>query len=266
MTFGLACFGTIIYRSMSRVSPSISQIEKRPLKSIKMNKPSAIIPATDKHTASLIFLHGLGDVGESWLEAFHMYNIPKAARHVKFIFPTAPIRKITLNNGMPMTGWFDAFGLNRSVQEDQDGILEASKYLNDLVEDEMKNGISSERIIIGGFSQGGAATLHTALTTSHLLAGVLALSTWLPLSKTFPDALVAGDKKRNVPILQCHGNRDPVVEIQWGRMTEELFKSMGFKQYVFKEYPGMVHSSSDEEIRDIVEFIRKHLPKTDDKL
>ncbi|CAF0758263.1 unnamed protein product [Adineta ricciae] len=265
MTLGLACFGTIIYRSMSRVSSSISQIDKKPVTSIKMNKPSAVIPATDKHTATLIFLHGLGDVGESWLEVFDMYNIPKTVRHVKFIFPTAPIRKITLNNGMPMTGWFDALGLNRSSKEDQNGILEASTYVNSLVEEEIKNGISSERIMIGGFSQGGATALHTALTTPHLLAGVLALSTWLPLSSAFPDALVAGDKKLNLPVLQCHGNRDPVVEIQWGRMTEGLFKIMGFKEYVFKEYRGMVHSSSDEEIHDVVNFIKKYLPKSGNK-
>ncbi|CAF3677487.1 unnamed protein product [Rotaria sp. Silwood1] len=233
---------------MSSFSSSIKQTEKNITKTIKINKPSAIIPANDKHTASLIFLHGLGDVGESWLEVFDMYNIPKYVRHVKFIFPTAPIRKITLNYGMSMTGWFDAYGLDRSSKEDQKGILEASKYLNDLIEDEINHGISSERIIIGGFSQGGAAALHTALTTSHMLAGVLALSAWLPLSSTFPKALIAGDKKLYLPILQCHGKQDPVVQMEWGRLSEKVIKEMGFKKYVFKEYDGMVHSSSDEVI------------------
>ncbi|CAF2830583.1 unnamed protein product [Rotaria sp. Silwood2] len=251
---------------MSSFSSSITQAEKNIVKSIKINKPSAIIPANDKHTASLIFLHGLGDVGESWLEVFDMYNIPKYARHVKFIFPTAPIRKITLNYGMSMTGWFDAHGLDRSSKEDQKGILEASKYLNDLIEDEIKNGIPSERIMVGGFSQGGAAALHAVLTTSHMLAGVLALSTWLPLSSTFPKALVAGDKKLNLPILQCHGKQDPVVQMEWGRLSEKAFKAMGFKKYVFKEYDGMVHSSSDEEIKDVIAFIKQHLSKIEAKI
>ncbi|CAF1170832.1 unnamed protein product [Adineta steineri] len=261
-TIGLAIFGSIFYRSLSRVSSPILHAEKKIVKSIQMNKPSAIIPASDKHTASFIFFHGLGDVGESWLQAFKFYKIPKDMQHVKFIFPTAPIRKITLNNGHPMTGWFDAFGLNRSAKEDQEGILESSKYFNDLIQDEIDKGIPAERIIIGGFSQGGAAALHATLTTPHVLAGVLALSTWLPLSSTFPQALVSGDKKVNLPILQCHGNKDPVVEMRWGQMTEELFKSMGFKQYKFKEYQGMVHTSNDEEIKDVVAFINQHLPKT----
>jgi len=185
---------------------------------------------------------------------------------IKFIFPTAPIRRITINNGMPMPGWFDAYGLDRSAREDEKGILEASKYLNDLIEDEINNGISSERVIIGGFSQGGATALHTALTTSHTLAGVLALSTWLPLSSTFPKALVSGEKKVNLPILQCHGKQDPLVAIQWGRLSEKLFKSIGFKKYLFKEYDGMVHSSSDEEMKDVIAFIKQHLPKIDAKL
>ncbi|CAF4583024.1 unnamed protein product [Rotaria sp. Silwood1] len=240
---------------------SIKQTEKNITKSIKINKPSAIIPANDKHTASLIFLHGLGDVGESWLEVFDMYNIPKYVRHVKFIFPTAPIRKITLNYGMSMTGWFDAYGLDRSSKEDQKGILEASKYLNDLIEDEINHGIPSEH-----HWWGGAAALHTALTTSHMLAGVLALSAWLPLSSTFPKALIAGDKKLYLPILQCHGKQDPVVQMEWGRLSEKVIKEMGFKKYVFKEYDGMVHSSCDEEIKDVIAFIKQYLPKIEAKI
>ncbi|CAF5158088.1 unnamed protein product, partial [Rotaria magnacalcarata] len=82
-----------------------------------------------------------------------------------------PIRPITLNYGMTMTGWFDAFGLDRSAKEDEQGILESSKYVNDLIQDEVNNGIPSQRVMIGGFSQGGATALHAALTTTHSLAG-----------------------------------------------------------------------------------------------
>ncbi|UJR21831.1 hypothetical protein I4U23_024905 [Adineta vaga] len=227
-----------------------------------MSKAPAVIPAAVKQTASLIFLHGLGDVGTSWLEAFNMYRISKAAPHVKFIFPNAPIQRVTLNMGMPMPTWFDITGLDQSAKEDQEGIEKSSKLLKDLVEEEIKNGIAPEHVIVGGFSMGGAVALHAALTSPHTLGGVLALSTWLPLSPTFPQALVSGDKKMNLPILQCHGDSDPMVQLRWARKTEEVIKAMGFKQYTFKEYRNMGHSSCDQEMDDVSSFIVKNLPKT----
>jgi len=227
-----------------------------------MSKSSAIIPAAVKQTARLIFLHGLGDVGASWLEAFNMYRIAKAAPHVKFIFPNAPVQRVTLNMGMPMPTWFDIYGLDQNAKEDQEGIEKSSKFLNDLVEEEIKNGILPERVIVGGFSMGGAVALHAALTSPHTLGGVLALSTWLPLSTTFPKALISGDKKVNLPILQCHGDQDPMVQIKWARLTEQGVKAMGFQQYTFKEYRNMGHSSCDEEMADVSSFVVQNLPKT----
>ncbi|CAF0956134.1 unnamed protein product [Adineta steineri] len=228
-----------------------------------MSKAAAVIPATVKHTASLIFLHGLGDVGSSWQDAFNMYRIAKAAPHVKFIFPNAPVQRVTLNMGMPMPTWFDIHGLDQNAKEDQEGIEKSSKLLKDLVEEEIKSGIPAERVIVGGFSMGGAVAIHAALTSPHTLGGVLALSTWLPLSTTFPKALISGDKKMNLPILQCHGDEDPMVQLRWARLTEEGIKAMGFKQYTFKEYRNMGHSSCDQEMDDVSAFVVKNLPKTD---
>ncbi|CAM4966905.1 unnamed protein product [Rotaria socialis] len=208
-----------------------------------MSAPPATIAATAKQTASVIFLHGLGDVGASWREAIEMYRIHKAVPYVKFIFPNAPTQRVTLNMGMPMPAWFDIYGLDKNAREDQAGIEKSSKFLNELVEEEIKNGISPERIIVGGFSMGGAVAIHAALTSPHTLGGVVALSTWLPLSTTFPQALVAGDKKINLPILQCHGDQDTLVQLQWARLTEQGVKAMGFKQYAFKEYRNMSHES-----------------------
>ncbi|CAF1326115.1 unnamed protein product [Adineta steineri] len=228
-----------------------------------MSKAAAVIPATVKHTASIIFLHGLGDVGSSWQDAFNMYRIAKAAPHVKFIFPNAPVQRVTLNMGMPMPTWFDIHGLDQNAKEDQEGIEKSSKLLKDLVEEEIKSGIPAERVIVGGFSMGGAVAIHAALTSPHTLGGVLALSTWLPLSTTFPKALISGDKKMNLPILQCHGDEDPMVQLRWARLTEEGVKAMGFKQYTFKEYRNMGHSSCDQEMDDVSAFVVKNLPKTD---
>ncbi|CAF1170853.1 unnamed protein product [Adineta steineri] len=263
-----------------------------------MSKAAAVIPATVKHTASLIFLHGLGDVGSSWQDAFNMYRIAKAAPHVKFIFPNAPVQRVTLNMGMPMPTWFDIHGLDHNAKEDQEGIEnpvqrvtlnmgmpmptwfdihgldhnakedqegieKSSKLLKDLIEEEIKSGIPAERVIVGGFSMGGAVAIHAALTSPHTLGGVLALSTWLPLSTTFPKALISGDKKMNLPILQCHGDEDPMVQLRWARLTEEAVKALGFKQYTFKEYRNMGHSSCDQEMDDVSAFVVKNLPKTD---
>ncbi|CAF0914282.1 unnamed protein product [Rotaria sordida] len=227
-----------------------------------MTEPS-IIPASEQHTATIIFLHGLDDVGKTWLDEFNMFDIPKRIRHVKFIFPTAPIINISKNHGTPMTSWFDVYGFDESAKEDQEGIEKASQLLNSFVEDEIKNGIPSERIIIGGFSMGGALALHTALVSPHTLGGVLALSAWLPLLTTFPNALVAGDKKVNLPILQCHGNKDLIIQINRARLCEENFKAMGLKEYIFKEYDGMDHTNCGQEMKDIIDFIEQYLPKRD---
>ncbi|CAF3274020.1 unnamed protein product [Rotaria socialis] len=228
-----------------------------------MTEPT-IIPASEKHTATIIFLHGLGDVGKTWQDEFLMFATTKNLPHVKCIFPTASIMKISKNYGELMTSWFDVYGFDTNATEDQASIEKASEFLNNMIEEEIKNGISSERIIIGGFSMGGAVALHTALVSAHKFGGILALSAWLPLSSTFPQALVNGDKKLDLPILHCHGNKDEIIHIDRARLSEGKFKSMGFKDYNFKEYDGMEHTNYEEEMKDIAAFLEQHLPKSSD--
>lgn len=114
----------------------------------------------------------------------------------------------------------------------------------DLVNEEIKAGIPSERIFIGGFSQGGATALYTALTSQLKFAGVIALSTWLPLHANFPAQLVQADKA--LPIIQCHGDADPMVPHDWGKMTVMKLQSMGFTSVDLKTYKGLGHSSTAE--------------------
>lgn len=237
-----------------------SQAEDEILQAKSMNQ-CEIIDAEEKQTASIIFLHGLGDVGGSWLETFVITRIAKSLPYVKFIFPTAPVQKVTLNMGTPMTSWFDITGLDQNSKEDQQGIEKSSKFLNSLIEEEIRNGIPPERIIIGGFSMGGAIALYSTLTSPYVLGGVVALSTWLPLSKTFPQALVSGDTKSHIPILQCHGDQDPLVQIKWARLTEQGMRAMGFKDYSFREYRNMGHASSDREMKDVNSFLVENLPR-----
>ena len=115
-----------------------------------------------------------------------------------------------------------------------------------LVQQEIQNGIPSERIFIGGFSQGGATALYTAMTSPLRFAGVIALSTWLPLHNNFPGQLAAGDNKFTTPILQCHGDIDPMVPIEWSKLTVKKMQSMGFTGVAFKTYKGLSHSSTEE--------------------
>ncbi|XP_078297698.1 acyl-protein thioesterase 1 isoform X6 [Panthera onca] len=146
----------------------------------------AIVPAARKATAAVIFLHGLGDTGHGWAEAFAGIR----SSHIKYICPHAPVMPVTLNMNMDMPSWFDITGLSLESQEDEPGIKQAAENVKALIEQEMKNGIPSNRIILGGFSQGGALSLYTALTTQQKLAGVTALSCWLPLRASFPQEMM----------------------------------------------------------------------------
>uniref|UniRef100_A0A8D1TCK7 Acyl-protein thioesterase 1 n=1 Tax=Sus scrofa TaxID=9823 RepID=A0A8D1TCK7_PIG len=143
----------------------------------------AVVPAARKATAAVIFLHGLGDTGHGWAEAFAGIR----SAHIKYICPHAPVMPVTLNMNMAMPSWFNIIGLSPDSLEDETGIKQAAENVKSLIEQEVKNGIPSNRIILGGFSQGGALSLYTALTTHQKLAGVTALSCWLPLRSSFPE-------------------------------------------------------------------------------
>ncbi|XP_071381832.1 acyl-protein thioesterase 1 isoform X3 [Centroberyx affinis] len=205
----------------------------------------AIVPAARKATAAVIFLHGLGDTGHGWAEAFAGIRIP----HVKYICPHA----------------FDIYGLSPDANEDESGIKRASENLKALIDQEVKNGIPSHRIMLGGFSQGGALSLYTALTTQQKLAGVVALSCWLPLRNSFPQAS-ANSVNKDMHVLQCHGDADPLVPFIFGSQTAERVKSLiNPANITFKTYRGLPHSACPEEMVDIKRFIEKQLPPIRDE-
>jgi len=210
------------------------------------------IDAKSSHSATVIFLHGLGDTGQQW--SLSMANL--GLDHVKFLCPTAPPQPVTLNGGFQMPSWFDIRGLDPQTEEDGPGIERAAAALNSLVEEEVAAGIPPERIVIGGFSQGGATAIYAALTMDKNVGGVTLLSTWLPLHKRFP-----GVAKSNLstPILQCHGKADPIVPFGWGKMTAVALGSINGK-HSFKEYPSMGHHSSDTEMRDFKTFLEEVIP------
>ncbi|KAJ0003471.1 hypothetical protein NQD34_008569 [Periophthalmus magnuspinnatus] len=223
--------------------------------SVPLLDEAATVSGTEEETAAVIFLHGLGDNGKGWADVLTSIRLP----HVKFICPHAPAIPVTLNMGALMPAWFDLKGLSPDSAEDEAGIKKAAENIKAIIEHEARNGIPPHRIILGGFSQGGALSLYTALTCQHQLAGVVALSCWLPLHRTFP---AASSGTRNIPILQCHGKCDPMVPIEFGCLTSELIKTVVNPQLVtFKGFPGLSHSSCPQEMEVIKEFIEKYLPR-----
>ncbi|XP_076685635.1 acyl-protein thioesterase 1 isoform X2 [Andrena cerasifolii] len=210
-----------------------------------------VIAATARHTATLIFFHGLGDTGHGWASLMGEVRAP----HIKVICPTAPTMPVTLNAGFRMPSWFDLRSMDPSGPEDEEGIRRAADMVHSLIAEEVAAGISTKRIVLGGFSQGGALAMYSALTFPEPLAGVLVLSAWLPMHQKFP-AVSRGN--RNTSLLQCHGDCDPIVPYRWGQMTASFLKQF-MSQTEFKTYRGMMHTSSDEEMRDMKKFIEKVL-------
>ncbi|XP_076282596.1 acyl-protein thioesterase 2-like isoform X1 [Lasioglossum baleicum] len=208
-----------------------------------------VIAATAKHTATLIFFHGLGDTGHGWASPLSAIRSP----HVKVICPTAPKQPVTLNYGLQMPSWFDLQTLDPSGPEDTAGIKKAAGMVHSLIAGEVAAGIPTKRIVLGGFSQGGALALYSALTFPEPLAGVVALSCWLPLHQKFPGEAVGN---KNTPLLQCHGDCDPIVPYKWGQMTASYLKQF-MTQTEFKTYRGLMHTFCEEETSDMKKFLEK---------
>ncbi|KAI1334683.1 Phospholipase/carboxylesterase [Xylariaceae sp. FL0016] len=232
--------------------------------------PPLIFPAAAKHTASVIFIHGLGDTGYGWASAVENWRRRQRLDEVKFVLPHAPRLPITAAEGMPMPGWFDIFALSGKVEDiranqDEAGILKTRDYINELIQAEVDAGIPASRIVVGGFSQGGATSLFTSLTAKAKLAGIVALSAWLPLDAKFPDFVKGSeDVNHETPVLMCHGDADPVVPTAFGRMSYEMLKGQGF-DVTMKMYPGMGHSACLEELDEVEAFLQARLPRQEDK-
>ena len=208
----------------------------------------------DNPNASVIWLHGLGADGHDFEALVPELKLP-AELAIRFIFPHAPYRPITLNNGYVMRGWYDIKSLEFGVDEDESAIEESSQALNELINDEITRGIQPERIILAGFSQGGAIVLHTALRSQHKLAGPMALSTYVPL----PDSLAseASPSNKNMPLFMAHGLQDDIVNYQYGAQSRMLLVNQGYP-VDWHDYP-MSHSVCLEEITDIRHWLVKLL-------
>ena len=193
---------------------------------------------------SVIWLHGLGADGHDFEPIVPELRLP-ADLPLRFVFPHAPIRPVTINGGMHMRAWYDIVSLDSEGRADADGVRESVEILEALIEREVERGIPPEKVAIAGFSMGGAIAIHTALHTGRELAGLMALSTYLPI----PDDVEASAGSRDLPVFMAHGTFDPMVLHQWGKASAERLSAAGFS-VEWHDYP-MQHAVCAEEIGDI---------------
>ncbi|KAI9295855.1 Phospholipase/carboxylesterase [Neoconidiobolus thromboides FSU 785] len=219
--------------------------------------PSIIRQATKSHTASVIFLHGLGDSGNGWAPVAD--QIKAQFPHIKFIFPNAPNQPVTLNGGMSMPSWYDITSLS-DLEEHQDkaGMLASVQKVNKLIQNEIDIGINPNRIVIGGFSQGCVVSLLTALTSEYQFAGVVSFSGYLPIVKQVFN--MATDSSKKAPILWCHGEQDEVVNYKYGLLSKEALTKNKYN-VEFHSFPNMGHSACQEEIMILTQFLRRVVPE-----
>jgi len=199
---------------------------------------------------SVIWLHGLGADGHDFEPIVPELHLP-AELPLRFVFPHAPVRPVTINGGMHMRAWYDIVTLDAEGRADAKGVHESTALLEGLIAREKKRGIDAEKIVIAGFSMGGAIAINTALHTKESLAGLMALSTYLPLPSEVADS--AGE--RALPVFMAHGTFDPMLPMQWGQASAEKLKETGFT-VEWRDYP-MAHAVCPEEIRDIRAWLLK---------
>jgi len=209
----------------------------------------------DTINASVIWLHGLGADGYDFEPVAKQLLKPEALPNVRFVLPHAPDMAVTRNNGYIMPAWYDIYGVIPVNQEDEAGINTSQHYIDALIQTEIDRGISSNRIVLAGFSQGGAIALHTALRYPHKLAGVLALSTYLPLHSKLSTEAHPGNQ--NIPIFMAHGIFDDVISLEMSKLSRDLLQNSGFSVN-WHEY-RMAHSVCAEEIMDIEQFLKRVL-------
>lgn len=213
-----------------------------------------VLTPSSPASASVIWLHGLGADGHDFVPIVPELRLPDSLS-VRFVFPHAPHRPVTLNNGYVMPAWYDIKALGGMATEDAVGIRATEQSLRQWIEAEHQSGMPFNKIVIAGFSQGGAVALHTALRYPQRLAGVMPLSTYLPLRDSL--AHEASAANRNLPILMCHGRQDSVVPLIMGQRSRDHLQSLGYAVN-FREY-DMPHSVCPQEVADISRWLQQVL-------
>ena len=202
------------------------------------------ITTGDAPRLAVLWLHGLGADGHDFEPIVPELRLRLP---VRFVFPHAPVRPVTINGGMQMRAWYDILGFSAQAKEDSAGIRASAAAVTELVDREIERGMPAERIVLAGFSQGGAIALHTALRDPRPLAGVLALSTYLPLAATLASERSAANA--SIPLFMAHGTDDPVLSFELAETSRLALEALGY-DVDWHAYP-MEHSVCMDEVRAI---------------
>ena len=203
--------------------------------------------------AAVIWMHGLGADGHDFAGIERQVTPPGAA--VRYVYPHAPMMAVTINNGCVMRAWYDVFGVAGERREDEAGVRASQERIEKLIEREKARGILARAIVLAGFSQGGAMALHTGLRHPERLAGIMALSCFLPMAHAL--AAEASAANRDVPIFMVHGTGDPLIPVTRARGARDVLLGLGYK-VDWREYP-MPHSVCPQEIEDIATWLEHTL-------
>jgi phospholipase/carboxylesterase len=217
--------------------------------------PPIILQTGKQPHHSIIWLHGLGADGQDFVSIVDELDLPGA---VRYIFPHAPMRPVTINGGFVMRAWYDIAGSSMDAQQDTAGIRASQILIEELINQEVTNGIMPGQIFLAGFSQGGAIALHTAMRQVAPLGGVLALSTYLPLANSAVREALANT--RVTPIFMAHGRNDPVIPYSLGTGSRDVLQELGY-EVEWHEY-AMQHSVCEKELSDIETWLTFQIKRT----
>ena len=217
--------------------------------------PVIEIESSPNPSAAVIWLHGLGADGSDFVPIVSELDL-EGCPGIRFIFPSAPSIPVTWNSGYVMPAWYDISGSDLIKKQDAKGIAKSAAAIGELIEEQHQKGMAYNNIVLAGFSQGCAMALHTGLSFPHKLAGIMALSGYLPLADTFREH-VAHAANQLTPLFMAHGSQDPVVVLQRGEDSRDLLESLGYK-VDWHTYP-MAHSVHPQEISDIAIFLKRVL-------
>lgn len=200
----------------------------------------------------VVWMHGLGDSGHGFAPLVPELKLPEELG-IRFVFPHAPVRPITINNGLPMRGWYDIISFDMNNRADEKGVLESAGQLQSLIDAELaKNNLTHENLVIAGFSQGGVMAYQLGCRQAAAVAGILSLSAYLSMpSKLAAEATTAA---KSAPVLAMHGVNDEIIPVQLGKQSADLVKQAGFK-VDWLEYP-MQHNVCSEQIREISRWLQ----------
>ncbi len=206
---------------------------------------------------SIIWLHGLGADSSDFAPV--VTELEKlGVHHCRFIFPNAPIQAVTINGGMKMRSWYDITSLDfKAREQDREGIQASANLVKTLIQRELDREVPAENIMLAGFSQGGAVVLHTVVRLEAKIAGVIALSTYLPLTETIESEKI--DANQHTPVFMAHGQRDDVIEQRYAQASRDTLLHHGYSVH-WKSY-DMAHSLSMEEIVDLAQWITTTRPR-----